>query len=147
MNLVVDVPINNLSFGNVGVNILRELFNRQIPISLFPRGGQKDLSAFNKLPEDFKSWYLEESLFADRPLIMGGLFSAILAIANVFFKEAKDFCSFSPAFNENEKNSGTNNLYVSVPFIISIILMLIAGIYPSIKASKLDPVRSIGFRR
>ena len=56
MNLIVDVPINNLSFGNVGVNILRELFNRQIPISLFPRGGQKDLSAFNKLPEDFKAW-------------------------------------------------------------------------------------------
>ena len=56
MSLIVDVPINNLSFGNVGVNILRELFNRQIPISLFPRGGQKDLSAFNKLPEDFKSW-------------------------------------------------------------------------------------------
>ena len=54
MSLIVDVPINNLSFGNVGVNILRELFNRQIPISLFPRGGQKDLSAFNKLPEEFK---------------------------------------------------------------------------------------------
>ena len=56
MSLILDVPINNLSFGNVGVNILRELFNRQTPISLFPRGGQKDLSAFNKLPEDFKAW-------------------------------------------------------------------------------------------
>ena len=51
---------------------------------------------------------------------MTGLFSAILAIANVFFKESIDFCSFSPAFNENVKNSGTNNLYVSVPFIFSI---------------------------
>jgi len=55
MNLIADIPINNLSFGNVGVNILRELFNRQSNVSLFPRGN-KDLSAFNKLPEDFKSW-------------------------------------------------------------------------------------------
>ncbi len=56
MNLIADIPINGLSFGNVGVNILRELFKRQTPTSLFPRGGQKDLSAFNLLSEDFKAW-------------------------------------------------------------------------------------------
>ena len=56
MNLIADIPINGLSFGNVGVNILRELFNRQTKVSLFPRGNQQDLSAFSKLPEDFKKW-------------------------------------------------------------------------------------------
>ena len=55
MNLIADIPINNLSFGNVGVNILRELFQREANISLFPRG-PKDLSSFNKLPEDFTQW-------------------------------------------------------------------------------------------
>ena len=55
MNLIADIPINNLSFGNVGVNILRELYNRKANVSLFPRGNT-DLSAFSKLPEDFKSW-------------------------------------------------------------------------------------------
>ena len=55
MNLIADIPINNLSFGNVGVNILRELYARDSTVSLFPRG-TTDLSTFNKLPEDFKSW-------------------------------------------------------------------------------------------
>ena len=55
MNLIADIPINNLSFGNVGVNILRELYKRNSTVSLFPRG-PTDLSSFNKLPEDFKAW-------------------------------------------------------------------------------------------
>ena len=55
MNLIADIPINNLSFGNVGVNILRELYKRNSTVSLFPRG-TTDLSTFNKLPDDFTSW-------------------------------------------------------------------------------------------
>lgn len=55
MNLIADIPINNLSFGNVGVNILRELYARNSTVSLFPRGNT-DLSSFNKLSDDFKSW-------------------------------------------------------------------------------------------
>ena len=54
MNLIADIPINNLSFGNVGVNILRELYTRNSTVSLFPRG-TADLRSFNKLPDDFKS--------------------------------------------------------------------------------------------
>ena len=37
--------------------------------------------------------------------------------------------------------------YVILIFIISLILMIISGLYPSIKAANLDPVKSIGFRR
>ena len=55
MNLIADIPINNLSFGNVGINILKELYKRNFTVSLFPRGAT-DLSSFNKLDEDFKSW-------------------------------------------------------------------------------------------
>ena len=55
MNLTADIPLNNLSFGNVGVNILRELFKKEIQVNLFPKGEQQ-LDSFNKLSEDFKNW-------------------------------------------------------------------------------------------
>ena len=61
MNLIVDIPLNNLSFGNVGVNILRELFKRNDKVSLFPRGDQKDLGAFSTLSEEFKGWIEQSS--------------------------------------------------------------------------------------
>jgi len=56
--LIVHAAINNLSIGNVGYNILKELFLRKIHVSFFPR--QFDLSAFNVSPE-FKIW-LENSI-------------------------------------------------------------------------------------
>ena len=37
--------------------------------------------------------------------------------------------------------------YIVLIFAISLILMIISGLYPSIKAANLDPVKSIGFRR
>ena len=47
MKLIFDAPINNLSFGNVGVNLLRELYKKNAKISLFPKG-PTDLTAFDK---------------------------------------------------------------------------------------------------
>ena len=55
MKLIVDAPINNLSFGNVAVNILRELYKKQTKISLFPKT-EPDFTAFDKLDEQFKNW-------------------------------------------------------------------------------------------
>lgn len=55
MKLIVDAPINNLSFGNVSVNILRELYKKQVKISLFPKT-EPDFTAFDKLDEQFKNW-------------------------------------------------------------------------------------------
>mgnify|MGYP003646145514 CR=1 FL=1 len=49
-------PINSLSFGNVTVNFLRELYARKIKVSLFPLGDKIDFSAFDKLDESFKKW-------------------------------------------------------------------------------------------
>ena len=53
MKLVVDAPINSLSFGNVSVNLLREMYKKQMDIALFPMGEQADLEAFDKIDKDF----------------------------------------------------------------------------------------------
>ena len=39
------------------------------------------------------------------------------------------------------------NSYIVLIFIVSLILLMIAGLYPSIKASNIDPIKAIGFRR
>ena len=49
-------PINNLSFGNVTYNFLKELYKRDAHVSLFPIGDSINFSAFDKASEDFKSW-------------------------------------------------------------------------------------------
>ena len=54
-DLIVSVPINSLSFGNVSINLLREMFKRDLNISLFPIG-DVDISTFDKLSQDFISW-------------------------------------------------------------------------------------------
>jgi len=55
MNLIVDTPINNLSFGNVAINILRELYKKKAKISLFPKG-EMDFTAFDSIDKEFKGW-------------------------------------------------------------------------------------------
>ena len=57
MNLNVTVPLNSVSLGFCGYNILREFYNRGISPNLFPIG-QPDLSSFDKCTEDFK-FYLQ----------------------------------------------------------------------------------------
>lgn len=58
-SLIVEAPINSLSFGNVAVNILRELYKLNLDIGLFPIGNV-DLSAF-KVSDDFKK-HLQKSI-------------------------------------------------------------------------------------
>lgn len=53
--LVFKCPINNVSFGNVSVNLLREMFKRDISVSLFPVG-KPDVAVYDKLEKDFKNW-------------------------------------------------------------------------------------------
>lgn len=54
MNLNLELPINNLSFGNVSFCILKELYKRGISPNIFLTG-QVNLSAFDVAP-DFKTW-------------------------------------------------------------------------------------------
>ena len=54
-------PLNNLSFGNVAYNFLRELYKKNIAVSLFPVGDTINLESFEAATnfpekEDFKQW-------------------------------------------------------------------------------------------
>jgi len=53
MKLLVNAPINALSFGNVSVNILRQLYKRQIDLTFFPIGDKAEMEAYDKIDRDF----------------------------------------------------------------------------------------------
>lgn len=53
MRLLVNAPINALSFGNVSVNILRELFKKNIDLVFFPIGDKAEMDAYDKIDHDF----------------------------------------------------------------------------------------------
>jgi glycosyltransferase involved in cell wall biosynthesis len=59
--IILKAPFNSLSFGNVSYNIARELYKKEIKTSIFPIGDQVELSAFDKIDKDFKSW-IESSI-------------------------------------------------------------------------------------
>ena len=46
MNLILEAPLNSLSFGNVSFNIIRELHKLDVNLGIFPTG-DPDLSAFD----------------------------------------------------------------------------------------------------
>jgi hypothetical protein len=54
MDLIVEAPLNSLSFGNVSYNFLREMFKRKMDIAYFPIG-EPDVSAFNP-SQEFVQW-------------------------------------------------------------------------------------------
>jgi len=39
------------------------------------------------------------------------------------------------------------NIYIILIFLVSLMLLILAGLYPSLKASRIDPIKAIGFRR
>ncbi len=53
MRLLVNAPINALSFGNVSVNILRELYKKNIDLVFFPIGDKAEMDAYDKIEPDF----------------------------------------------------------------------------------------------
>jgi len=59
MKLVVDAPLNSLSFGNVSLNIIRELYKRGVDLGVFPTGNV-DLNAYD-LDEGFRA-YLQDAI-------------------------------------------------------------------------------------
>ena len=56
MQLIVEAPVNRLSFGNVTYNILRQLWRKGVDVIWFPLGGNADFSAFDKVDKDFIQW-------------------------------------------------------------------------------------------
>ena len=59
MKVLVEAALNNLSFGNVSVNILKQLYKKNIEIGLFPIS-DINIDAFS-LDQDFKK-YLEDAV-------------------------------------------------------------------------------------
>ena len=59
MKVLVEAALNNLSFGNVSVNILKELYKKKIEIGLFTIG-DVSVDAFS-LDQDFKK-YIEDAV-------------------------------------------------------------------------------------
>jgi len=59
MKLILEAPLNGLSFGNVSFNIVRELQRLNVDLGIFPTG-DPDLSAFD-LTDDLKK-YIEDSV-------------------------------------------------------------------------------------
>lgn len=53
--LVFKCPINNVSFGNVSLNFMRELFKRDFNVAHFPIGNP-EASVYDKLSSEFKDW-------------------------------------------------------------------------------------------
>lgn len=53
--LIFKCPINSVSFGNVSINIMRELFKREFRLGHFPIGNP-DISVYNKISNEFKEW-------------------------------------------------------------------------------------------
>lgn len=53
MKLLVNAPINALSFGNVSVNILREIQKKNIDLIFFPIGDKAELDVYDKIDNEF----------------------------------------------------------------------------------------------
>ena len=49
-------PINSLSLGNVCVNFLRELKEKDLDIGLFPVGDKGEFHAYDQVSEEFKNF-------------------------------------------------------------------------------------------
>lgn len=60
MKLLLEIPLNRLSFGNVSYNVVRELHRLGADIGIFPIGENIDLSAFD-LTEELKT-YIEDAI-------------------------------------------------------------------------------------
>lgn len=54
--IIFNAPFNNLSFGNVSLNLAREFYKKEVQCSIFPIGDKVDVSAFNKLDKPFIDW-------------------------------------------------------------------------------------------
>jgi hypothetical protein len=51
-----EAPINNLSLGNVSVNFLRVLKEKDLQLNLYPIGDKGEFEAYDKIGDDFKTW-------------------------------------------------------------------------------------------
>ena len=68
MQLIVETPMNSLSFGNVSYNILRQLWRKGIDVMWLPIGGNADFQSFNKIDKEFGSWLQDSAQNANQKI-------------------------------------------------------------------------------
>jgi hypothetical protein len=56
MQLIVEAPVNQLSFGNVTYNLLRQLWRKGVDVMWFPLGGNANFESFDKIDKNFGEW-------------------------------------------------------------------------------------------
>ena len=56
MKLIVEAPINQLSFGNVTYNLLRQLWRKGVDVMWFPLGGNANFESFDNIDKNFGAW-------------------------------------------------------------------------------------------
>lgn len=60
-SLNIRCPLNNLSFGNISFNIIRELYLSNFKINLFPVSNSIDISTFDSIDDGLRD-YIKESI-------------------------------------------------------------------------------------
>ena len=60
-DIIIKCPINQLSYGNISFNILKEIHKLGMTASIFPVSNKVDISVYDKIQSDFMSW-LQDSI-------------------------------------------------------------------------------------
>lgn len=56
MKVIIEAPINSLSFGNVTYNLLRQFWRRGVDVIWYPLGGNADFKSFDQIEKPFVDW-------------------------------------------------------------------------------------------
>ena len=68
MQLIVEAPINPLSFGNVTYNLLRQFWRKGVDVMWFPLGGNANFEPFDKIDRDFGAWLQQSAQNASKKI-------------------------------------------------------------------------------
>ncbi len=68
MEIIVEAPLNSLSFGNVTYNILRQFWRKGVDVALYPIGGGIDLNVYDKVDPKFHDWLHQSAMEANAKL-------------------------------------------------------------------------------
>lgn len=68
MQLIVEAPVNQLSFGNVTYNLLRQLWRKGVDVMWFPLGGNANFESFDKIDKNFGEWLQDSAKNANKKI-------------------------------------------------------------------------------
>ena len=68
MQLIVEAPINQLSFGNVTYNLLRQFWRKGVDVIWYPLGGNANFESFDKIDKNFGAWLQDSAKNANKKI-------------------------------------------------------------------------------